>query len=599
MPLSKVDRIWIILLWSVNSLVYSPRLLDYFLHSRFVCASLLLACTCLVLLLRRPRAAYQWTLLDTLLLAFALWNFVSLSWAGEFSEALFYCLRWLLLWAAVVCFRYLMARGQREDLLAFLGSVARWMAILVALVVIYHLALVVREHGYSNTSLYEMKVLFGHKSITSFYLFLLIPLSLVDRDPARGSVGWPAMALVALLVLLIVALQSRAVYVCLFVLAVSLGVYVWRARRLSLMDLTRLRWVLLAIVGVVVSAAFLFPELAQRFNPLAYAQSQTATERRLVWIKTRGMVAEHPWLGVGAGNWKLELPGRGLEGSYRMQDQNVVFTRAHNDFLEILAEVGLVGFVLYCAIFCLLLWWVWRLAQREHWLAALLGAGLVGFVVVSLIDFPRERIELLVTGGLYAALLTVVRQEAGGKLLPKSWTGALLILLLCSLAFSLFVGIKRYQGERKTVALLQARVLEDWNAMVELSEQARNPWYVLDPSASPIKYYEGVAHYRLGALDRAQLAFEQALAESPYNFHVLNNLATVHVQRQEYEEALPLYERALQINDRFEDALFNVAFSLSALGRHKEALTYVRQVPTESQRKQAFLQQIQARINGE
>ncbi|MBL0113432.1 MAG: O-antigen ligase family protein [Saprospiraceae bacterium] len=50
------------------------------------------------------------------------------------------------------------------------------------------------------------------------------------------------------------------------------------------------------------------------------------------------------WItGYGAGGWKLVFPSKSIEGSYRLQSQNIMFTRAHNDFLEIWAELGITG----------------------------------------------------------------------------------------------------------------------------------------------------------------------------------------------------------------------------------------------------------------
>ncbi|MDH3648101.1 MAG: tetratricopeptide repeat protein, partial [Saprospiraceae bacterium] len=71
-----------------------------------------------------------------------------------------------------------------------------------------------------------------------------------------------------------------------------------------------------------------------------------------------------------------------------------------------------------------------------------------------------------------------------------------------------------------------------------------------------------------------------------------NNLATTYVQEKRFDEAIPLYEQALRINPRFEEALFNMAFCLYSIGKPDEALEKVLRIPTESERKAVFIQEI-------
>ena len=96
--------------------------------------------------------------------------------------------------------------------------------------------------------------------------------------------------------------------------------------------------VVLALLAGGYGLSRLGGSLAERLNPATYLDSGTAAERRFVWYKTDLLNRENFWLGVGNGAWKLKLPSHSLQGGYRLEELQVAFTRAHNDYLEVRAE---------------------------------------------------------------------------------------------------------------------------------------------------------------------------------------------------------------------------------------------------------------------
>jgi O-antigen ligase len=93
------------------------------------------------------------------------------------------------------------------------------------------------------------------------------------------------------------------------------------------------------------------PDYYERISSLQGSwESQGDTVfRRMEWTEVSiKMGLEHPWLGVGPGNW-----GNALESRYGTQVDEIALkgaTVAHNTYAEILAELGIVGILIFMAL---------------------------------------------------------------------------------------------------------------------------------------------------------------------------------------------------------------------------------------------------------
>jgi O-antigen ligase len=115
------------------------------------------------------------------------------------------------------------------------------------------------------------------------------------------------------------------------------------------------------------------------------------------WNAALWMIREHPWTGVGQGAYRPEfVPAMNelLDQGYQMYPQHVqpVFANAHNEYLEAVADWGLLAIAV-------LAWGLWVLAgmlrrAREEPGQALAWAGVSALAVLALVYFPF-RIALL------------------------------------------------------------------------------------------------------------------------------------------------------------------------------------------------------------
>ena len=115
---------------------------------------------------------------------------------------------------------------------------------------------------------------------------------------------------------------------------------------------------------------------------------------------------ENPIIGIGIGNWKLNS----IEKGKRHIEGYIVPYHAHNDFLQILAETGILGFVSYISIFLFSfigLFKLKKLLNTPFLFSCLLFLGV--YLLDSNLNFPIARPIMQIKWALILAIL--VRNE--------------------------------------------------------------------------------------------------------------------------------------------------------------------------------------------
>jgi O-antigen ligase len=587
--LRRISR-WYWLLLGAGALALWPDCMDRYLAPRFFFVSLVLLAG-VVFFWKSMAKGGRLYLPDLLMLGWYGWNVMSILWAFNASEAIFYAQR-----CAILALSYAWLRWSwQEDLRAVLYRIVQVLAAIIALILAVQLYTAAREGGWNNEALYDhVSGVFGNKSLTADFLCLLLGL-LIYAGAGRQK-NRLHLALVLLTLCFMVLLQVRTVY-----LAAGLGaaVYGIGRSRLDAAFRQRYRRQLLALgIGVALLAAGLLGvqryapgALPERLNPLTYGSSLSANERRFVWYKTDLLNADHYWLGVGNGSWKLYFPSKNIQGGYRLQEQNIVFTRVHNDYLEVRAEMGMMGVLWFIALFLAPAAGVfWRLrqektaaVQHDGWM---LLALLAAYGVIQYFDFPRERIELQVYLGLILALSAglggAVWRTRALRVSPVLARTSM-VVAAALMAFNAWIGWRRIQGEIHTVRLLQAQAQRQYGVMLREARAAANPWYQYDDVALPLAYHEGTALFYLDEMEAAVRAFEKAYALNPWSFSVLNNYASALGQTGRNREAIPLLEKTVEINPKFDEGKLNLAYSWMELGRYDTALEWALRVDTIAQ----------------
>lgn len=574
-----------------GTLFYWPQTLDLFLVPRFMFLSVVLLAGLGWFWkdLQTKRLAY-WSVLDVLLVGWYGWNLLSITWSISPSEGIFYAQKTLLLIGVYWFVRHALMRAEADTMRIF-APITLVISVISCVVIGVQVLTSVAAHGLNNEALYEgAHGLFGNKSLAAEFLFCLVVFQVLfvrrwgyfNQHP---KVFW---LLLLIPISLILMLQVRTAMLALVASALAYTVLrAWTEPPFRPLLFRRILPIGLGLLGIFL--AFLTwkgqgSAWAERLNPLNYKDSDTANERRFVWYKTDLLNQDHYWLGVGNGAWKFWLPSKNIEGAHRLTESNIVFTRAHNDYLEIRAEMGIVGAVWFCTLFLLTFIAALKRLRKgaqetEASILVTAGAGLLGYCVVQYFDFPRERIEFQVVLGVLMAL--VWHFNTGfGRIQGRYWEMGLKILLLAGLLLNIVIGWQRWSGEVHNVRMVKAQDRQNWALVASEAQKAQNTFYQYTDSAIPLSWHGGVALYQLGQYQQAADLLAQSYRLNPWSFQVLNNYASVLVKTNQYEEAIKLYEKALTINPKYDEGKFNLSYVYNQMGDSEKAQSWLNQVDT-------------------
>lgn len=213
---------------------------------------------------------------------------------------------------------------------------------------------------------------FTHPAMYSFYLTVLLPVGIVLFLESKTRFEKTALGIfsVALGISLLLTL-TRSAWIGLFCALFIIGTL--RYRRL-----------LFILVIIIVAAAYIMPQASQRFVDLLdpYAQQTSSfTWRVRLWTSALGVFMEGPL-----------LLGHGL-GSFGSFAERVLgyYAEAHNDYIRVVWETGLLGFILYmCLLFGLVTkaFFTYRTLSVPHYKGVALGffALCIAYLVISMSD---------------------------------------------------------------------------------------------------------------------------------------------------------------------------------------------------------------------
>ena len=182
-------------------------------------------------------------------------------------------------------------------------------------------------------------------------------------------------------------------------------------------------------------------------------------------------------------------------------------------------------------------------------------------VGVSLVLFPKLALGLsgFETGVAVMPLISAVDENERIRNARKLLVTAAVIMSIFLLATSF-----------ATTLLIEPSKFKEGGEDFEACLSQRSQW----PEA---QINAGIAHWKLGSLDRAQELFNGVLAAEPQSVHALRALAGMAIGQDRTSEALSLHTRLLELGERTPEILYNAALLLQGSGRDADAIALYRE----------------------
>ncbi len=345
--------------------------------------------------------------------AFMVLVLVSFTQAINIHEAVLQFTKLFSVFAAVFILSVILMRDIRYvKMIAVLGTL---LLIFDSLSVFYYIGQYIEGNFRSIT---DIKSVYSNKNILASAIFVKIPFAmylwLYDTKWLR-RIGIAGMFTGMLATFF---LATRGFYVGLIVITLVFVLYTlfnyYREKKSShLMVLgTYLGVLVLALVIFSLVRANLYPQTTARHTQavgtqLATIQDDARESNRVSsWFWSFDIIRENPILGVGAGNWKINI----LEHENQRNPGFIYLYKAHNDFIETTAELGVPGGLIYIFIFVFVFWnlikaYLYRDRRtRRYRHLFLAGFGLMFYGFDAFFNFPHDRPEIQILFSLYLAI---------------------------------------------------------------------------------------------------------------------------------------------------------------------------------------------------
>jgi len=239
--------------------------------------------------------------------------------------------------------------------------------------------------NYSYQYATYLKGVTGNKNVAASILALKIPFvlyALYYSKSLRLKVLLATIFIFGFYALLLV--NSRTILLTLIICTIIFVILSVFSKKFSL-----LKWLIIPFTTILVFISNPFNEFSSfSLNQDRITFSDASTTARLDYYKLAwDYFIDHPIIGVGLANWKIES----LAFQNKLMKDYTVSYHVHNDFLELAVELGLFGVLAYLLLFAFGFRTVYLLRKNIFFL--FLGASLLIYFVDSMLNFPMSRVS--------------------------------------------------------------------------------------------------------------------------------------------------------------------------------------------------------------
>ncbi len=562
-------------------LFYTEKVLDPVLIIKYIGFSMVILIFAILIFLKIGKKKLNLNFFNFFFIIYFLYflqSALSLFYTSNFADGLFEVSKIFLSFIFIFFINFFFQN--KKDI--FIEIVSKSFAIFSNIIIIiglFQLFQLLKTSGISHQNMYEIKGVFAHKNIFSEILLITFPFSIFNIISYKKF--WKILSFfnAFAIIFLITILLTRAVWVSFagsfFVTGILIIFFIKKKHFFSKKKFGI--GILIFIISIILGITFYsqqdsFETFKKQNEKITNFNYGSVMDRLELWKRTFNIFEENKILGKGIASWKTEVLKFGSK-NLKSDDELTFYQRPHNDFLWVLSEQGIIGFLLFLMIFLNAYFYIFKTLKKfenkkEFLFSMVLFFSLNAYLLFSIFSFPKERIEHLIFISVIFSGINILYNEKYNKNnfpIKKLYSKSALLLLIIILLFVNFLGIKRFQSENKMKEIYIAKGKSEWNKIISLSKEIEKEFYNLDVFSTPVFWYEGISYFNLKNYNKSLESFLKSYESNPYHIHVLNNLGSCYEILKKHKKAIEFYKKAIKIDKNFEDAILNIAVSYHSI----------------------------------
>jgi len=448
----------------------------------------------------------------------------------------------------------------------------------------------------------------GQKNWTSNYLALIFPImfSYFLLEKLKRKKIFYSISLSIIYAALMIC-QSRGIWISISLTSIF-AIYIILKFKLVKIFKENKKWLILLALTFLIITIIYSTDNPLNKSPLTVTQRALSTfdekdpsinTRLLIWGTTLDMIKDRPMLGSGIGTFKINY----LDYQAKYLQDNPSYIKywahageAHNEYIQIGAEMGLIGL----GIFILIIFTFYKLIinflkSGKNNQKRIIGWGLIGgitcFLIHCLFTFPLH-VPALGSAFFIILGLTVVYTkdfillESGKKESKKDCLTnkeknrenkrlnnfrlnllyTILILLIALLLIDTIVirpylsEVYAYKGKDNFIEKNYQKALSNFKYAAQL-----------DPYNGRILLNLGATYYGLGIYNEAEKALKSS--KKYYNDrNIYRNLGLCYMKLKRFQEAEEELKHAIYLDPKFTKAYFDLGLLYFEKGNYEKAI---------------------------
>ncbi len=429
---------------------------------------------------------------------------------------------------------------------------------------------------------------FANKNMASQFLALTFPLGFyfLLKSKNNNTSLFFTLCIAIIITYLIFALTRAAWLACLFE-TIILTTFIFK-KKYTLWNKTKTYYAIFAILFIFVMTNskpdMQADDVVKRATSIVtFKKEDSSLIRFSVWKNTLNIIKDNFSLGVGLHNYQIISPKYNASVYEKKQivDETHVesgqLNFVHNDFLQIITELGILGFAFFIWFGARLLYILFKTINsskeediNSKLLSIAIFTAILGFCVNASFSFPLYLAVPPFVLMLFVGISSIYceQERAYFYIESKGIHFFLLVTVSIIFLFSLNFYKNRIIIEKKSLEIDKLFMKQKWS---EVIYKVKETEYITFNSKK-LLFYSGSSYMKLGFATKGLEDFYKLFKVRPYETNLLINMANSYLRLGNNKKAIEIYNDIIKIKPTMFKAHYNLATIYYGLKNYKHAL---------------------------